>query len=168
MTPARITRLLAVTGTLALAWATLIVVTGGIGTTVVGVRVSSHDAARPFLAALILLGAATWRLPMADRLAVLHGAAATIDRWAARAALLTAGAACAVAVVYGVHVACGADSYGYVSQSALWRQGLVSRPVEVLSDGPGPRPAGSSRRSATARPRRPAPWATPTRPACRG
>jgi hypothetical protein len=130
-------------GALALAavaasWAAVVATTGG-GTLQVGdLRVSSRSAWRPALAALLLIGAALWRATADERrqlLAAIGRGADRIAPWLAGTATM---ASVAVAAVLGAHVAGGADSSGYISQSQLWAAGRVTAPAAVLVDAPWP------------------------------
>jgi hypothetical protein len=107
------------------AWAILVAITGGIRYELGPLRISSRNPVRPALVAL-LLAALAWRLGyeawLDARVRSLAGSATAIQR-----ALVVAAAAglLAIGIVYGVRAAGGSDSQGYVSQSALWRQGHV-------------------------------------------
>jgi hypothetical protein len=149
MTARELPRGLAWLGALAIGWALLIALSGGIATSVAGVRISSRDAMRPLLLGLLLLGIAAWRLPADERHAWrsaltggmrrgLPALAAAVDRAAAPLAAATAAVVLVASLVFGVHGAVAADPFGYVSQSALWRAGQHVWPVEVLTPDPWP------------------------------
>ena len=61
-----------------------------------------------------------------------------LDRRAPRTAGLLAAVLLAVSAVLGAHVAGGADSSGYLSQSRLWAQGRITVAAPVLVDAPWP------------------------------
>lgn len=128
----RLPRVLGVSGAVALAWAVLAWLTGGVAFSVAGVRVSARGPTRPALIGLVLLALALWRLtPQARRVAVARTAART-DRVAPWVAALIAVGLAALSAVYGAHVAGGADSSGYLNESRLLQQGRVTMPVAAI------------------------------------
>ncbi|MEZ5289130.1 MAG: hypothetical protein R2712_30870 [Vicinamibacterales bacterium] len=115
-------------GSLALAWGLVVWATGGVfgcG----GRAHPSRDALRPSVIGA-LLAVAAWLAPAGEWRRQVVWATAAIDRHAAGGAIAAALTLLVVALGLGVHVAGGADGYGYVSQSALWQAG-ASRPVET-------------------------------------
>ena len=119
-------------------WAAIAAATGGVTLSLGGLRVSSRAAWRPAAIALGLLALALWRTTADDRRRLLDDAAAAIDRHAPAAAALLVAGMLAVSAVLGAHVAGGADSSGYLSQSRLWAQGRLTVAAPVLVDAPWP------------------------------
>jgi Dolichyl-phosphate-mannose-protein mannosyltransferase len=135
---APIRRALAPIGTALLAWAAIVWLTGG-GTVVVGaVRVSSRSMVRPALFGLTCLALAWWGLAPEARRRAMTRARQRLERSAAWAAGLVAVSAAAVSVVFGTHVAGGADSSGYISQSRVWQAGAISVVAPVIDETPWP------------------------------
>ncbi len=99
--------------------------TGGIYVKILGhVVFSSSDTRRPFGAAVICGAAALW---LRDRSAAIPTweLIPRYSRWIAAAAAVVC---VVVAVRFGVFVAGGADSYGYVSEANLWATGRLVVP----------------------------------------
>lgn len=117
---------------------------GGFYFRVVGVRVSSWEAYKPFRVALAAMVAAIqlhdWSSPPSDT------SWNVLVRWSRGIALAVALGSIAVAVHYGIFAAGGADAYGYVSQAALWAEGHLSAPDPLASVaalvGPAAAPLG--------------------------
>ena len=139
------------------AWAAVITVTGGFRIDVGPVRVSSRDARRLIVLA-VLAAAMAWRLAYRDavpelsrRLLAAHarldeflrassvrGARASVAlAWTLAAAVLVCG------IVFGSRVAGGADAYGYVSASVLWHDGRLGIDQHALAGLPWPSAEGS-------------------------
>lgn len=130
--------LLLVTGLLLL-WAVIVALTGGIGTEIGGVRISSHAADRPLWYALALLAVylaiarrhlnddLSWARALPDKYAPFIGAAAALT-------------SAALAAIWGIHTASGADAYGYVSQADLWLNGQMTVEQPRLAGIAGIRP----------------------------
>ncbi len=113
-------RALLAAGLALLVWATLVFVTGGVGGTLAGVRMSSRSVVRPLVLAALLLGGGVlafgWRTLDADvewMFGVLRRASTPIAAAAAVAVLC-------LGVARGAFTAGGSDPYGYVSQADLW------------------------------------------------
>ena len=68
----------------------------------------------------------------------VHAAALTIARRAAVAMLVPAAAIFVVGMIYGVHIAGGSDSYGYISQADLWLAGDLVIEQRIASQVPWP------------------------------
>jgi hypothetical protein len=107
------------------AWTAIVAVTGGFAFSIGRVRVVSHDPARPALVAAVLVAIGYIVFGRGfDR------GAEVFERQSRRAgALLVAVAAAAVilaAMEWGTFAASGADAFGYVSQSVLWRAGTLT------------------------------------------
>lgn len=122
---------------LAVVWAFSVVLTGGIDFRPYGIPFKSTDPDRAVALAAVLslvyvllfreharahLRAAEDRAP---------GLVATISRRAPLIALALAAAVFVLGVVYGIHVAGGSDSYGYISQADLWLKGdlVIEQPI---------------------------------------
>ena len=144
-------------------WAGVIWVTGGFLLQLGGFRISSRNPSRVALLAVTLVVIA-WRLAYRDwlgvRLRQLSSAAARFDRglssWAAGfvrgapfLAWTMAAAVLGCGLVYGSRVAGGADAFGYLSESALWRQGQLALDQRYAASLPGPTRSGPSSRSPT-------------------
>ena len=119
-------------------WAAIAAATGGVTLDLGGLRLSSRAAWRPAAIALGLVALALWRTTADERRRLLDDAAAAADRHAPVAAALLAAVLLAVSAVLGAHVAGGADSSGYLSQSRLWAQGRITVAAPVLVDAPWP------------------------------
>lgn len=106
------------------AWTAVVAVTGGFAYTIGRVRVASHDPLRPALvaAALVTVGYIAFGrdfdrgIEVRDRHARTAGALLVV---------LAAAAVVVAALEWGTFAASGADAFGYVSQSALWRAGTL-------------------------------------------
>lgn len=131
--------------TLGIGWAALIAATGGFEADLFGLRLRSHDAARPLLAglvtfALVLLVHGPRRL-LRQLTTTLRATRndphriTILERWTVAA--LAAGVL-VFGLVRGTGVAAGADTYGYISQADLWRQGLPIVPQPWAADVPWP------------------------------
>jgi hypothetical protein len=116
---------------LLLVWTAAIVVWDGIYVEWRGWRFSSRNPVRPFLAAALVSAFAVWRHGRDGVRRDLADWRFDVERWGAVCAAAIALVILAVGLVWGTHVAGGADSYGYVSQSRLWAQGnlVVAQPI---------------------------------------
>jgi hypothetical protein len=147
-------RLLLIASGLALLWAWIISFSGGFIFRIGQLRISSRNSNNPLVLALLALAAAWVVAPRGRRWQTAVGEfnelARTLERRLPRLtppqtrALVTGTAALIAATVVlvgvfrGAFVAGGPDSYGYVSQARLWRDGVprVELPrVGVLPDG---------------------------------
>ena len=137
------------------AWAGIVTVTGGLRIDIGPIRISSRDAGRVIVLGL-LAAVAAWHLAYRDSLVRLFRRApstlARLDAFARLSlvrferapALLAWGFAAAVLVCgvkFGSRVAGGADAFGYVSASALWRSRALGIDQHVLANLPWPSPA---------------------------
>jgi hypothetical protein len=111
---------------------------GGFHFNVLGIRVSSWEAYKPFRIGILATTAAFWlhdRAVEPDRTSwrLLH-------RWAPWIAGGIVAASVAVAIHFGIFVAGGADGYGYVSEASLWAQGqlVVADPLADVEPTLGP------------------------------
>jgi dolichyl-phosphate-mannose-protein mannosyltransferase len=122
---------LAVVAVVAASVAVWDLVMGGFYYRVLGIRVSSWEAHKPFrvsmLAAVATLQLNDWLSPPAD------ASWNMIAGWSRRIVVATAMASTVVAIHYGIFAAGGADAYGYVSQAALWAGGHLSAPDPLAS-----------------------------------
>jgi hypothetical protein len=115
----------------AAAWSALLAATGGFETSILGLRVRSHNVVRPFQAAALALVVFVWARGIRDLLA---GAAASVRRADARlvrwrfphgaVAITLSAAVLVVGIRWTTGIAGGSDSYGYISQADLWLEGL--------------------------------------------
>ena len=111
---------------------------GGFYFTVLGVRVSSWEAYKPFRIGMLAMIAAFW---LHDRAAAPEETSWRIlPRWAPWIAAGVAIASVAMAIRFGIFAAGGADGYGYVSQASLWAQGrlVVPDPLAAVEPVLGP------------------------------
>ncbi len=106
--------------------------------TVAGLRLSSRSPWRPAAVALLLLVVGLWRMSGDERRRLLAAVAAGLDRIAPWTAGLAAVVVAVASTVYGTHVAGGADSSGYLSQSRLWANGQLAAAAPVVSEAPWP------------------------------
>lgn len=134
---------------LAAVWSLVLLSTGGFDVTLFGVVITAHDVTRPAVAATIAFAVYLWaRGPSTLGRAVARRARA-LDGWLARLTISDrvavagvwpiAAVVATVGVVWNSGVAGGADSYGYISQAELWRQGgwpIVAQPF--ASQAPWP------------------------------
>lgn len=134
-TPAPSRRWLPATAGVVAGWAVIVWLTGGIRYAPFGIRISSTDARRPFLLALIVFAAYLWR----SAATVKEGLGRLASpRGAHTAAIVISVAMFAIAMIRGITVAGSADAYGYVSQAALWRHGTLALPVDMARQVPWP------------------------------
>ncbi len=122
-------------------------VTGGFYFQLLGIRVSSREAYKPFRIALL---AAVAVIQLNDSQSAPAAASwNVIVRWARWIALAAAIASMALAVRYGIFAAGGADAYGYVSQAELFAAGHLSAPDPLAAVaaivGPAAAPLGYQR-----------------------
>ena len=121
---------------LAAAWAVAVWLNGGVRWSIGAVRVSSNSAWRPLAVAAVLLGVGIWLRGPAGFASWL-GALGS-DSWKTRAAIGLAMAVAAVSLTFQSWTASGPDSFGYVSQAALWRSGRLDIPVPLAQTAPWP------------------------------
>jgi oligosaccharyl transferase STT3 subunit len=104
---------------------------GGFYFRVLGMRVSSWEAYKPFRIGMLAMIAAIW---LHDSTAAPnHTCWSLFHRWAPWIAAGMAVVSVAMAVRFGIFTAAGADGYGYVSQASLWAQGRLVVP-DPLAD----------------------------------
>lgn len=131
-------RALTLVGAVLAGWALIVWATGGGTIVFAGLRLSSRAWARPALGGLALLLVA-WSSATADeRRAVLAATRRRLDASAPWLAAMLALSMAGVSAIYGAHVAAGADSSGYVSQSRLWQSGRMTVPITPVDDAPWP------------------------------
>ena len=119
-------------------------VTGGFYFRLLGIRVSSREAYKPFRIALL---AAVAVIQLNDSQSAPAAASwNAIVRWARWIAVGAVIASMALAVRYGIFAAGGADAYGYVSQAELFAGGHLSAPDPLAAVativGPAAAPLG--------------------------
>lgn len=122
----RARRVLIAAALLALAWALLIWLSGGIDARILGVTVRARGVVRPLVVSVVLLSAAGWvsRGSLRD----LPAAASILVPWfAGTLAFITV----VDALRYGSFVAAGSDAYGYLSQAYGWATGRLPRPYSI-------------------------------------
>ena len=136
--PLPLRRVLLVTAGLLAVWALGIWLTGGGVVEIGGLRVSSRGAGRPALAALLLVALVALAATPDARRRGLTRAETLADRGAPWAALMLALVLAASSTAFNEHVAGGADSSGYVSQSRLWASGRLAVRAPVYSDDAWP------------------------------
>jgi Dolichyl-phosphate-mannose-protein mannosyltransferase len=116
--------LLIIAGLLAI-WAAAIAITGGFRIELGPVRISSRNAVRVLLLAVVP-AALAWRLGYREWLeAALLQWRPVLRPLAAVAVSLMAVGVLIVGALYGVRAAAASDTSGYVSQSALWVRGTL-------------------------------------------
>jgi hypothetical protein len=118
------------------AWSAALTFGGGITIHAPWGRVSSRDPIRPLAIATAAILLFTFLDPKAH--AAVRDAHARL--WASRVALLIAALALLGGLRFGTYTAGGSDPSGYVSESALWREGRLVRPApEWLAGASWPR-----------------------------
>src|SRR5262245_47770786 len=130
-------RAIACAAVAALAWAVLVLVTGGTTISIAGLRVSTTDPIRPLLVSALL--AALYAFA-SERLRLREDAA--LASRALTPARLTVALAIGVAVLaiwQSSWTASGADAYAYVTQADLWLAGRLTVPVPIADEVPWPR-----------------------------
>jgi hypothetical protein len=112
--------------------------TGGFYFNVLGVRISSWEAYKPFRIGLLAMTAAFW---LYDRTAAANQTSwQLLHRWAPWIVAVIVVLSVTAAIRFGIFVAGGADGYGYVSEASLWAQGqlIVSHPLADVETMLGP------------------------------
>ena len=120
-----------------IAWALVVALTGGIDLRPRGISFQSTDPDRATIVVLllVLVYAIAYREQTRSHLSWIDGRMLPAGQWVERRApilaTLLSAAVLAVGYVYGVHVAGGSDSYGYISQADLWLAGdlMVEQPL---------------------------------------
>jgi hypothetical protein len=118
-------------------WTLIVALTGGVDLRLYQIPFKSTEPDRPFFATLLLMAAyaVVFRRHRSDDAAWIEGRAEPLASFLERRAEVLAAAAAVATVVaallYGIHVAGGSDSYGYVSESRLWlsRDLTVEQPI---------------------------------------
>ena len=120
----------------------MLVVTGGLVTTILGLRLSAHSPLPSFIAAVTLVGA--WFV-IARRQAAITSDLKSINRWLERRWGWIVGAvavaASITAVAFNTFAATGSDASGYLSYAGLLQDGQLMRPeplaaIAKWTDGP--------------------------------
>jgi hypothetical protein len=127
-------------------WALIVAITGGADLRPYGIPFRSTEADRPAVLAVVLIAvyatAFRRRLPadaawLEDRVGPV---AQFLERRASLVALAVAAMTFLLAMTYGVHIAGGSDSYGYISQSRFWlaQDLIVEQPLAAGVPWPDP------------------------------
>lgn len=129
-------RIAVVVGVLAVAWALLIAVTGGINIMVGGVRFSSNAPWRPGLFGIVMIAIAVW----VGGIAGLRSDAKTLSAKVSPVSCAVALSLVTTLVSLGWNswTASGPDSFAYLSAAALIRSGRLSAPAALATDAPWP------------------------------
>ena len=121
---------------LALAWGVAVWLTGGLDFTVAGFHVRSTNYWRPIgvgmVAAVLAAVVNGWRKSRLDLSRI--ATSLTPGRAAAALALTTT----ILSLTASSWTASGPDSFAYVSQAGMWRDGRMSVPIELAADAPWP------------------------------
>ena len=123
---------------IATAWAAAAWFTGGFTLEAFGLRLSSRDAVRPLILALLFLALYGVTVGPGE---FMRKAAALVRR-SARAPFLVVALAVAITgfgVTWTSRAGGGSDSYGYVSQADLWLSGQLKTPQPFALQVPWPR-----------------------------
>ena len=136
--PVMIFRALASLAVASLIWTLAVWASGGFTLHLAGIRVASTTPWRPLI---VFLASATALVVFCGPRAVAAGARnagarihATHAVWAIAVAVALAG------VRWGTWTASGPDPYAYVSQAAMWREGMWTVPVPIAAEAPWPVP----------------------------
>jgi hypothetical protein len=125
-------------------WTLVVAFSGGLDLRPYGISFRSTEADRPAYATLVLalVYVAAFRRYVPRHVAWLEGraapAASFLERRAAPAAFLAAAVTFALGMAYGIHVAGGSDSYGYISEARLWLSGdlVIEQPIAAAVPWP--------------------------------
>ncbi len=118
-------------------WSGVVWLAGPFRAIVFGLRVSAIDPLRPLLVALVAFGAYAASLPRIAVHQIRTLVRSPVDH-PARVAKAMALAVFFMGVWWGSTVAGGSDSYGYVSQAALWRHATLIVHEEIANEAPWP------------------------------
>ena len=113
--------------------AVLLAVSGGVRATVGGFRISARSPVAASIAALIV--AAAWWLLARRAKAVdtdLDSAWSAAERHSTPIIVLSAAISALVSAMFATNSASGADASGYISQSVMWKSGLLFHRDELL------------------------------------
>jgi hypothetical protein len=116
-------RLLYAMAWLAPAWALTAIATGGVGWMIGPLRISSRDPFRPFVLGLVVAAFYAWQYPALQQEEDGRWFEHVVGRAGRYAVPLLIVLTCMIGVRFGSFAAAGSDSYGYVSQAALWLRG---------------------------------------------
>lgn len=106
-------------------WAVVAYFTGGVGWMIGPIRLSSRQPLRPLLIGLALAAWYGWRFSRPERASDGEWMMRALERAAPVAVPAIMLLAFDVGIRYGTYAAAGSDSYGYVSQAELWREGTL-------------------------------------------
>jgi hypothetical protein len=93
---------------------------GGFSMRVLGVRISSWEADKPFRNGVVFAVAAFWLHDWRSGHAASWNA---LERWSGSIAVIAALASATIAIEYGIRAAGGSDAFGYVYQARQWASG---------------------------------------------
>ncbi len=128
--------LLAAVAALALAWGIAAALAGGLSFTLGGLQVRSTNYWRPIAAGLAAAAIAVaingWHASRTDLSRIAAGV--TAARAAGALAILTT----ILGLAASSWTASGPDSYAYLSNAALWREGRLTMPVDLANEAPWP------------------------------
>ena len=127
-------RITLVVGIAAALWGFLILLAHGGQVQFLGLKLSSWHPLLLFWGGVAILAVYAWMWPPA----VGRHVALLSTRQAAAATAIVAILASAASVHWGSTVAGGADSYGYLSQAGLWRQGELLIRGDIIRHSPWP------------------------------
>ncbi len=125
--------------------AAMIGATGGIDTSLFGIAVSARNPLRTLLVGsvaltLYILSGGEVRLPGGSSSHRLLSRLRQVQ-WPRTLAVTLAAMTAVLIWVYGAKAVGGADSYGYMSQSELWAEGLPKRVMPIIAEVPWPQAA---------------------------
>jgi len=129
----RVARALALASFLAILWTTLVALTGVSRFHFGPIVISSRSVLRPATIAAILYAASLFFAPSGDRAGPWRWLRDRLERWWGLVALAAAATILWAGLTYGSYSVGGADSFGYVSQAALWRHGDLHVSLEPLA-----------------------------------
>ncbi|MEO8070697.1 MAG: glycosyltransferase family 39 protein, partial [Acidobacteriota bacterium] len=129
-------RLIGLAAIAAIGWSLVLILVGGVTMTLGPLRLSSNDPWRPLLIGVAMAALSVWISGFLGLRSDLRRAAALLTP--ARAALVLALATMLTSLAWNSWTASGPDSFAYLSEAALWRQGRLSAPAPLAADAPWP------------------------------
>jgi len=132
----RLARAAAAAACLALAWAILVALTGGVRGHIGPVLVSSRDWERSGVAAAVFYSVALLLARPGHRSLPWVWLVDCVERGSPVVAIVAAAAVLWFGLQYGARVAGGADSLGYVSQAYLWLHGDLQIEQPLAAEAP--------------------------------
>ena len=131
-------RILALAGALGVGWALWIAATGSVDSRVLGLRIRSSSASRPFWIGAVAIAVAIWLHGPRNTVASVRRAAGRLT--ALHGVALLAVTTAVVSAAGNSWTASGPDAFAYVSQAALWREGQFKVPIPLAARAPWPKP----------------------------